>query len=86
LLAPYVVKITKMWRKFGCWLWIATRDLEDFPAASKRMLNMMEWWLAHALVPIEGGRSDRRFKELSAEQRATAGRPQGAGKYTEGWC
>ena len=45
LLAPYVVKITKMWRKLGAWFWIATQNLEDFPDASRKMLNMMEWWL-----------------------------------------
>ena len=45
LLARYVVKITKMWRKLGAWFWIATQNLEDFPDASRKMLNMMEWWL-----------------------------------------
>ena len=38
-------KITKMWRKLGAWFWIATQNLEDFPDASRKMLNMMEWWL-----------------------------------------
>ncbi|MCP5024592.1 MAG: conjugative transfer ATPase, partial [bacterium] len=33
LLARYVVKITKMWRKLGAWFWIATQNLEDFPDA-----------------------------------------------------
>jgi conjugative transfer ATPase len=35
LLARYVVKITKMWRKLGAWFWIATQNLEDFPDASR---------------------------------------------------
>ena len=43
LLARYVVKITKMWRKLGAWFWIATQNLEDFPDASRKMLNMMQW-------------------------------------------
>ncbi|MCK5191532.1 MAG: conjugative transfer ATPase, partial [Methylococcales bacterium] len=45
LLAPYVIKIVKMWRKLGAWFWIATQNLEDFPDASKKMLNMLEWWM-----------------------------------------
>ena len=36
LLAPYVVKVVKMWRKLGAWYWIATQNLEDFPDAAKR--------------------------------------------------
>ena len=28
LLARYVVKITKMWRKLGAWFWIATQNLD----------------------------------------------------------
>jgi hypothetical protein len=34
LLARYVVKITKRWRKLGARFWIATQNLEDFPDAS----------------------------------------------------
>ena len=36
LLARYVVKITKMWRKLGAWFWIATQNLEDFPTPAAR--------------------------------------------------
>jgi conjugative transfer ATPase len=68
LLAPYVVKITKMWRKLGAWLWIATQNLEDFPDASKRMLNMMEWWLC-LVMPKEEVDQIARFRKLSDEQR-----------------
>src|SRR3569833_2036230 len=44
LLAPFVVKITKMWRKLGAWFWLATQNLDDFPRAAESMLNMIEWW------------------------------------------
>jgi conjugative transfer ATPase len=84
LLAGYVVKITKMWRKLGAWFWIATQNLEDFPDASRRMLNMMEWWLC-LVMPKEEVEQIARFKDLSAEQRnlllSTRKEP---GKYTEG--
>ena len=68
LLAPYVVKITKMWRKLGAWFWIATQNLEDFPDASKRMLNMMEWWLC-LVMPKEEVEQIARFRNLTDEQR-----------------
>jgi len=84
LLSRYVVKITKMWRKLGAWFWIATQNLEDFPDASRRMLNMMEWWLC-LVMPKEEVEHIARFKDLSDEQRRLllSARKE-PGKYTEG--
>ena len=84
LLARYVVKITKMWRKLGAWFWIATQNLEDFPDASRRMLNMMEWWLC-LVMPKEEVEQIARFKDLTDEQRLLllSARKE-PGKYTEG--
>lgn len=48
LLAPYVVKITKMWRKLGAWFWLATQNIDDLPRAAEPMLNMIEWCLSSA--------------------------------------
>jgi conjugative transfer ATPase len=83
-LARYVVKITKMWRKLGAWFWIATQNLEDFPDASRKMLNMMEWWLC-LVMPKEEVEQIARFKDLTDEQRqlllSTRKEP---GKYVEG--
>ena len=84
LLAPYVVKITKMWRKYGAWLWLATQNMQDFPDSAKRMLNMMEWWKCLSMPPEEAEQIAR-FRELSDEERAlllAAGKEPG--KYTEG--
>ncbi|PVZ81197.1 conjugative transfer ATPase [Serratia sp. S1B] len=69
LLAPFVVKIVKMWRKLGAWLWLATQNLEDFPNTSKKMLNMIEWWLC-LVMPPEEVEEIARFKKLTAEQKA----------------
>jgi len=84
LLAPYVVKITKMWRKLGAWFWIATQNLEDFPDASKRMLNMMEWWLC-LVMPKEEVDQIARFRKLTDEHRALLlSAHKEPGKYVEG--
>jgi len=84
LLAPYVVKITKMWRKLGTWFWIATQNLEDFPDQARKMLNMMEWWLC-LVMPKEEVEQIARFKDLTPEQRTLllSARKE-PGKYTEG--
>ena len=84
LLAPYVIKIVKMWRKLGAWFWIATQNLEDFPDASKKMLNMLEWWLC-LVMPKEEVEQIARFKDLSGEEKnmLLAAR-KSPGQYTEG--
>jgi conjugative transfer ATPase len=84
LLAPFLIKIGKMWRKLGAWLWLATQNMGDFPDAAKRLLNMMEWWLCLSM-PVDEVEQIARFRDLSAEERAlllAAGKEPG--KYTEG--
>jgi len=84
LLAPYVIKIVKMWRKLGAWFWIATQNLEDFPDASKKMLNMLEWWMC-LVMPKEEVEQIARFKDLTDEEKnmllAARKSPK---QYTEG--
>ena len=84
LLAIFLVKIVKMWRKLGAWLWLATQNLEDFPAAAKKLLSMFEWWIA-MVCPKEEIEQISRFKDLSEELKGTlrAARKE-PGNYTEG--
>lgn len=84
LLAPYVVKITKMWRKLGAWFWLATQNLDDLPKAAEPMLNMIEWWICLSMPPDEVEKIAR-FRELNASQKALmlSARKQ-AGKFSEG--
>jgi conjugative transfer ATPase len=84
LLAPYVVKITKMWRKLGAWFWLATQNLDDLPKAAEPMLNMIEWWVCLSMPPDEVEKIAR-FRELNPSQKALmlSARKQ-AGKYSEG--
>ena len=84
LLAPYVVKITKMWRKLGAWYWLATQNLDDLPRAAEPMLNMIEWWICLSMPPDEVEKIAR-FRELNPSQKALmlSARKE-AGKFTEG--
>lgn len=68
LLAPYVVKITKMWRKLGAWFWLATQNLDDLPKAAEPMLNMIEWWICLSMPPDEVERS-RAFANSTPRRR-----------------
>ncbi|ERY96099.1 conjugative transfer ATPase [Pseudomonas aeruginosa] len=84
LLAPYVVKITKMWRKLGAWYWLATQNIDDLPKAAEPMLNMIEWWICLSMPPDEVEKIAR-FRELNASQKALmlSARKE-AGKFSEG--
>ncbi|HZF84440.1 MAG TPA: conjugative transfer ATPase, partial [Burkholderiaceae bacterium] len=84
LLAPYVVKITKMWRKLGAWFWLATQNLDDLPRAAEPMLNMIEWWICLSMPPDEVEKIAR-FRELTPAQKALmlSARKE-AGKFSEG--
>ncbi len=84
LLAPYITKIVKMWRKLGAWLWLATQNLKDFPDIAEKMLNMAEWWVCLTMPPEEVN-DIARFKALSEEQKAVLlSASKLSGCYTEG--
>lgn len=84
LLAPFVVKVVKMWRKLGAWWWVATQNMADFPNAAKKMLNMIEWWVC-LVMPQDEIEDIARFKNVSEEQKllmlSARKEPK---KYTEG--
>lgn len=84
LLAPFLVKIVKMWRKLGAWLWSATQNMEDYPAAAKKMLNMVEWWLC-LVMPKEEAEALGQFRQVDAAQKEMLlSASKAPGKYTEG--
>ena len=83
LLAPFLVKIVKMWRKLGAWLWSATQNMEDYPDAAKKMLNMVEWWLC-LVMPKEEVEAIARFRRVDDAQRdLLLSASKSPGKYTE---
>lgn len=84
LLAPYMTKVVKMWRKLGAWLWLATQNLEDFPKAAGKMLNMAEWWIC-LTMPKKEVEDISRFKTLTDEQKSVLeSASKLSGCYTEG--
>lgn len=84
LLAPYMTKVVKMWRKLGAWLWLATQNLEDYPDAARKMLNMAEWWIC-LTMPKKEVEDIARFRTLSEEQKAVLlSASKFSGCYTEG--
>lgn len=68
LLAGFLSKIVKMWRKLGTWYWPATQNMEDFPDAARRLLSIMEWWVC-LVMPKSEVDELARFRGLTDEQR-----------------
>ncbi|MEX0634923.1 hypothetical protein M8494_36320 [Serratia ureilytica] len=86
LLAPYMTKIVKMWRKLGAWLWLATQNLKDFPNIAEKMLNMAEWWVCLTMPPEEVN-DIARFKALTEEQRRCYCQPASCpAVIPKAWC
>ena len=84
LLSPYLVKVGKMGRKLGYWIWLATQNLEDFPDAATRLLNMIEWYVCLVTPPDEVEQLAR-FKTLTEDQKGLIrSATKAPGKYTEG--
>lgn len=84
LLARFLTKGSKMWRKLGIWLWLATQNLSDFPDDARKLLNMIEWWELLVMPPEEVEQVSR-FKSLTPEQRQLLlSATKAPGKYTEG--
>ncbi|HBC3987629.1 TPA: conjugative transfer ATPase [Vibrio parahaemolyticus] len=84
LLAPYAVKIVKMWRKLRAWFWLATQDLADFPDIARKMLNNAEWWVMLNMTEDELTNLSA-FKKLSeAENNLIRSMKSEKHKYKEG--
>ncbi|MFZ7277729.1 conjugative transfer ATPase [Avibacterium endocarditidis] len=67
MLARFLTKAGKMWRKLGIWLWMGTQNLKDFPGDAAKLLSMLEFWELLCLEKDEVEQVSR-FKKLSDEQ------------------
>ncbi len=84
LTAVYLTKCSKMSRKIGLWLWLATQNVQDFPDEARKMLSMIEFWMCLGMSEAEMKEVER-FKPLSEEERSLfRSTRKAAGKYVEG--
>jgi hypothetical protein len=84
LLAPYLVKMSKMFRKVNTWPWLATQNLEDWADESKKMLTMFEWFIAMA-CPKEEVEQLAEYRDIDDNQKQLLlSAHKMRGKYTEG--
>ncbi|WP_299874200.1 conjugative transfer ATPase [uncultured Cocleimonas sp.] len=84
LIAPYLKKITAMWRTYAGWLWIITQSLEQMPDTTKEILAQPEWWFA-LNMEIDELERIKKFKDLNEHQgNLLTGTKKEYQKFTEG--
>jgi conjugative transfer ATPase len=66
--AAAVTKCSKMSRKIGLWIWLASQNVKDFPDDARKMLSMMEFWICLGMSEAELFEVER-FKALTEEER-----------------
>ncbi len=82
--AASITQCSKMSRKVGLWLTLATQNVSDFPASSRKMLSMMEFWLCLGMSDEEL-RHIEEFRQFTDEERALFKTVRKEpGKYVEG--
>ncbi|MBN6058675.1 conjugative transfer ATPase [Aggregatibacter actinomycetemcomitans] len=84
LLAKFLVKGSKMWRKLGIWLWLATQNMADFPDAADKLLSMIEWWELLNLSNDEVEQVNRFRRLTEAQKLMLLSAKKADRKYTEG--
>ncbi|MBD1577108.1 conjugative transfer ATPase [Vibrio sp. S11_S32] len=67
LLAPYIIKMVKMYRKLGVHPWFITQNITDFPNESEKLLTMMEWYIVMLASPAEVEKISK-YKSLTEDQ------------------
>lgn len=84
LTAVSIIRCSKMSRKIGLWLWLASQNVNDFPSDARKMLSMMEFWLCLGMSEAEMNEVER-FKPLTEEERLLfRSVRKDRGKYVEG--
>jgi len=68
LTAASITQFSKMSRKLGTWLWLATQNMADFPNESRKMLSMIEFWIGLGTSENEIDEI-RRFKHMTDEEK-----------------
>ncbi|MDE8035232.1 conjugative transfer ATPase [Actinobacillus equuli subsp. equuli] len=84
LLSKFLVKGSKMWRKLGIWLWLATQNVDDFPNEASKLLSMLEWWELLNVTTREIEDVDRFRKLTDAQKIMLSSAKKADRKYTEG--
>lgn len=84
LIISWILKMVKMWRKWGAWVWFATPSLDDYTESAAPMFKTIEWIVC---LEIDKAEADdfARLKSINDEQKELIASMKGSsGQYKEG--
>ena len=84
LLAGYIVKIVKTWRKLQTWGWYASQNVKDYPDQAQKLLNMCEWFFMLVMPADEVNDLDRFRPVTEPQKKMMLSATKAHRKYTEG--
>ncbi len=84
LIVSWILKMVKMWRKWGVWVWFATPSLKDYTDTAKSMFETIEWIVCLQVKKSEA-KALSNLIDLSKEQNELMMSMKGSdGQYKEG--
>lgn len=84
LIISWILKMVKMWRKWGVWVWFATPSLEDYTDAAVSMFDTIEWIICLKIKKSEALELAKLI-DITEEQKALiASISSSKGQYKEG--
>ena len=84
LIISWILKMVKMWRKWGVWVWFATPSLEDYTDAASSMFDTIEWIICLKIKKSEASKLAKLI-DITKEQKALiASISSSKGQYKEG--
>ncbi len=84
ILAPFIIKMVKMYRKLGVHPCFITQNITDFPDEAEKLLTMIEWYIVMLASPAEVELISK-YKSLTDDQKnMIASAKKADKKFTEG--
>ncbi len=84
LIISWILKMVKMWRKWGVWVWFATPSLKDYTEAASSMFDTIEWIICLKIKKSEAEELAK-LVDMTDEQKKLIASISGAkGQYKEG--
>jgi type IV secretory pathway VirB4 component len=83
LIISWILKMVKMWRKWGVWVWFATPSLKDYTDAASSMFDTIEWIICLKIKKSEAAELAKLIN-MTDEQKELIASINGARQYKEG--
>jgi len=84
LIISWILKMVKMWRKWGVWVWFATPSIEDYADTASSMFDTIEWIICLKIKKSEALKLAKLIDITSEQKQLIASISSSKGQYKEG--